>query len=249
MDRTAAAISFLCDGANPGLFKKDKEGQLDCTDRPDLAVLEGLQVPPGSAKASLGGGSLPESPQSPSDDFLLDFSPGCRGALEEDTRRLIGDFYRAYTGQKLQYQHPALQTMSRVVEGVIHKHRIAYNGMVKRLNLEKQNENMEFISNVSATLFSDGTTNWGRIASLVAFGAVVCERLMEAGREQCVDTVAGHISTYLSTHQDQWLVNNKAWDGFVEFFREDDSESRVRNALMAIAGFAGLGAGLALLMR
>ncbi|KAJ8335226.1 hypothetical protein SKAU_G00408650 [Synaphobranchus kaupii] len=38
-------------------------------------------------------------------------------------------------------------------------------------------------------------------------------------------------------------------DGFVEFFHVEDPESVVRNALMAFAGVAGIGAGLAFLIR
>lgn len=38
-------------------------------------------------------------------------------------------------------------------------------------------------------------------------------------------------------------------DGFVEFFRVADPESIVRHTLMAFAGFAGIGATLALLIR
>ncbi|KAL6473340.1 hypothetical protein MHYP_G00169010 [Metynnis hypsauchen] len=240
----STAISLLCDGAGRILFSKGSESQLDRPDRPDRG-LDGLQASPGPAnKASMAGGSLPESPES--DDFRPDFDGS---ALVEETRRLIGGFYRGYIGQKTRDPHPAHGTMSRVVEGVLHKHSIAYNGMVQRLSLKEQDDSMEFISSVAKTMFNDGTTNWGRIASLVAFGAVVCERLKEAGRHQCVENVIQHISTYLSTDQRQWLINNKGWVGFVEFFREDDSESRVRNALMAFAGFAGLGAGLALLMR
>lgn len=38
-------------------------------------------------------------------------------------------------------------------------------------------------------------------------------------------------------------------DGFVEFFQVPDPESTVRNVLMAVAGVAGIGATLALLIR
>ncbi|KAI4905555.1 hypothetical protein NFI96_009280 [Prochilodus magdalenae] len=241
MERTA--ITLLCDGAGPMLLKAGSENQLD---RPDRG-LDGLQASSGPAngKASMGGGSLPESPLC-DDDFAPDFASS---ALVEETRGLIGAFYRGYLGHKNRNQHPALGTMSRVVEGLVRKHSIAYNGMVQKLNLKEQDDSMEFVSKVAVTLFDDGTTNWGRIVSLVGFGAVVCARLKEAGREHCVENVANHISSYLGKHQLQYLINNKAWEGFVEFFREDDSESRVRNALMAFAGFAGLGAGLALLIR
>lgn len=83
--------------------------------------------------------------------------------------------------------------------------------MVKRLCLEDQGDSMEFISSVAQSMFSDGITNWGRVASLVAFGAVVCERLKEMGRGRCVENVAERISSYLCTDQRQWLLSNKAW--------------------------------------
>lgn len=38
-------------------------------------------------------------------------------------------------------------------------------------------------------------------------------------------------------------------EGFVEFFQVPDPESTVRNVLMAVAGVAGIGATLALLIR
>ncbi|XP_022542498.2 induced myeloid leukemia cell differentiation protein Mcl-1a [Astyanax mexicanus] len=238
------AISLLCDGTSPVLYRTEKEAKLPRTERPERG-LEGLQSAKG---ASMGGGSLPDSPRADV-DIIQDFSCRCPGALEGETLRLMVEFYRGYLGQKPREQSPALRTMSRVVAGVVLKHGIAYNGMVQKLNLEEQDDSMDIISSVAKALFSDGTTNWGRIVSLVAFGAVVCDQLKKKSRDHCVENVAQHISTYLNTHQHQWLINNNAWDGFVEFFREDDSESRVRNALMAFAGFAGLGAGLALLMR
>lgn len=38
-------------------------------------------------------------------------------------------------------------------------------------------------------------------------------------------------------------------DGFVAFFQVPDTESSVRNALMAFVGVAGIGATLALMIR
>lgn len=38
-------------------------------------------------------------------------------------------------------------------------------------------------------------------------------------------------------------------DGFVQFFHEEDPEFGVRGALMTLAGMAGIGAGLAFLIR
>ncbi|KAM3849652.1 LOW QUALITY PROTEIN: induced myeloid leukemia cell differentiation protein Mcl-1 homolog [Diretmus argenteus] len=112
--------------------------------------------------------------------------------------------------------------------------------MVRKLMLDERGDNMRFVTSVATSLFGDRTTNWGCIASLVAFGAVVCQYLKEKDRQHCVSLVG--------RDQRDWLVKNNAWDGFVEFFRVADPETTVRNTLMAFAGF-GIGATLALLIR
>ncbi|MBN3323367.1 MCL1 protein, partial [Atractosteus spatula] len=122
-------------------------------------------------------------------------------------------------------------------------------GMIAKLGLEQKGEDVSFVTGVAKSLFSDGKTNWGRIASLVSFGAVVAKQMKDSGRERCVEAVGQAISDYLLQDQREWLLNNRGWDGFVEFFHVEDPESTIRNALMAFAGVAGLGAGLALLIR
>uniref|UniRef100_A0A672PT04 Induced myeloid leukemia cell differentiation protein Mcl-1 homolog n=1 Tax=Sinocyclocheilus grahami TaxID=75366 RepID=A0A672PT04_SINGR len=171
--------------------------------------------------------------------------------LDRDTRQLLLDFYRTRTGMcpRDRKLHHALPTVTRVVADVLVKHEIAYKGMLQRLQLESQADDMSFIGCIAETMFNDNTTNWGRIVSLVAFGAVVCSRLKELQRERCVETVAQQISSYLISDQHDWLLNNKGWHGFVEFFRVEDVESVIRNALMAVVGCAGIGAGLAFLIR
>ncbi|TDH11305.1 hypothetical protein EPR50_G00059610 [Perca flavescens] len=198
----------------------------------------------------LDDGSLPCTPE-PDAELEVPSCPAGDAVLANDTRQLIGRFLRDFTGlSKPQWNESrALATMKRVVEDVLEKHRYAYNGMVNKLSLDERTDDASFVSAVAKSLFADGTTNWGRIASLIAFGAVVSQYLKERGSENCVELVGQEISTYLLTDQRDWLVKNNAWDGFVEFFRVADPESTVRNTLMAFAGFAGIGATLALLIR
>ncbi|XP_061110272.1 induced myeloid leukemia cell differentiation protein Mcl-1-like [Conger conger] len=193
-------------------------------------------------------GSLPSSPDSPSECMTL---AEYKGGLGRDTQELLGHFFRIYTGLSPpgRSRSKALSTLKRVVSDVITKHQIAYNGMIQRLCLDERDDDMSFVATVAENLFSDGSTNWGRIVSLVAFGATVCQHLKEAGREGCVDQVGVQISSYLLNHKKDWLLSNNGWDGFVEVFHVEDPESVVRNALMAFAGVAGLGAGLAYLIR
>ncbi|XP_072295301.1 induced myeloid leukemia cell differentiation protein Mcl-1-like [Eucyclogobius newberryi] len=179
-----------------------------------------------------------------------DFPAAEHEQLERVTKLLLSDFFNVFTGisQSNGRERPALTTMNRVVEGLLEKHRYAYNGMINRLSLEDR-EDVAFISHVATSLFEDRVTNWGRIASLIAFGAVVCQALKTNGRDKCVEQVGQEMSSYLVSHHGEWLLQNDAWDGFVEFFSVSDPESSVRNTLLALVGFAGVGATLAMLIR
>ncbi|XP_072317304.1 induced myeloid leukemia cell differentiation protein Mcl-1b [Eucyclogobius newberryi] len=192
--------------------------------------------------------SLPCTPES---ELELSGYSAEHEVLDSVTRQLLSDFFNVFTGisQSNWRKRPALTTMKRVVEGLLEKHRYAYNGMINRLSLDDRGDDVAFITEVAKSIFEDGTTNWGRIASLISFGAVVCQYLKTNGRENCVELVGKEISSYLLSHQREWLVRNNAWEGFVEFFRVEDPESSVRNTLMAVAGLAGIGATLAMLIR
>lgn len=196
-------------------------------------------------------GSLPCTPELHSDsEAEASGGPG-HEALEADTRQLISRVLREHSGLSRAgwKESSALTTMKRVVGDVLDKHRYAYNGMINKLALDDRVDDTSFVGAVAKSMFADQKTNWGRIASLVAFGAAVSQRLQERGRGDCVEQVGQEIATYLLSDQRTWLLQNNAWDGFVEFFRVADPESTVRSTLMAFAGFAGIGATLALLIR
>jgi len=214
------------------------------------------RVPALSLDDELDDGSLPCTPELGSPSYGEDLSSCPSGedqVLDVETRNLIVVFLRDHTGLSVsrlnRKQSKALSTMKRVVEDVIDKHRLAYNGMVSKLSLDDKGDDMSVVSSVAKQIFNDGKTNWGRIVSLVAFGAVVCQHQMNSGREHCVELVGQEISSYLLSDQRDWMAKNNAWEGFVEFFHVADPESAVRNTLMAFAGVAGIGATLALLIR
>lgn len=85
-----------------------------------------------------------------------------------------------------------------------------FTGMINKLQLDDKGD-MGFIGDVAKSIFSDRTTNWGRITSLVAFGAVVAKHQKENGKKDCVELVAREISSYLLKEQRDWLIKNNAW--------------------------------------
>ncbi|XP_075763885.1 induced myeloid leukemia cell differentiation protein Mcl-1 [Pelodiscus sinensis] len=142
----------------------------------------------------------------------------------------------------------ALDTLRKVGDGVMEKHQIAFQGMLRKLDI-KNEEDLKSVSSVATHVFSDGITNWGRIVTLISFGAFVAKHLKSINQENCINTLAGIITDVLVSDKRDWLVNQRGWEGFVEFFRVEDLEGSIRNVLVAFAGFAGLGASLAYMMR
>ncbi|XP_018620259.2 induced myeloid leukemia cell differentiation protein Mcl-1 homolog [Scleropages formosus] len=221
---------------------------------PKKLVLERL-VPKSRSGGVEDNGSLPCTPgNSPTTECgqMCEFHDNHGDELlERETHELLGDFLLLYAGmfQGKPRRSRALRTMQRVVEDVLLKHRFTYKGMISKQRLEQESDDMGFIKAVAQNLFSDQVTNWGRIVGLVAFGAEVSKHLKESGREHCIGTVGAQISTYLLTEQREWLLNNKAWEGFVEFFTIEDAESVVRNSLLAFATMAWIGLGIAYFMK
>ncbi|XP_041725026.2 induced myeloid leukemia cell differentiation protein Mcl-1 homolog [Coregonus clupeaformis] len=175
--------------------------------------------------------------------------------LDTETMHLMKCLLGECTGVWKQSQHEskALSTMKRVVGQVLERHRCSYNGMINRLSLDDRGDDVKFIGVIATSLFDDGTVNWGRVASLAAFGYAVCQYWTEKGREDCVERVGDEISAYLLTDQRDWLVKHNSWEGFVEFFGVSEPESSkcdstLSNILMTVAAGAGIVAMLTTLL-
>ncbi|XP_031362750.2 induced myeloid leukemia cell differentiation protein Mcl-1 [Lonchura striata] len=142
----------------------------------------------------------------------------------------------------------ALETLRRVGDGVMRKHELAFRGMLRKLRIRRE-EDLRAVVEVAAHLFSDGVTNWGRVVTLISFGAFVAKHLKSIRQERGIACLATIITDSLVSSRREWLESQGGWGGFVDFFRLEDLEGGARNLLLALAGLAGLGTGLACLLR
>lgn len=74
-----------------------------------------------------------------------------------------------------------------------------------------QGLNDKFFIHVAQTVFEDGIVNWGRIAVLVVFGAILCLELDKMCTEIHVHLVANQITSYLIGNHEDWLLSHDAW--------------------------------------
>ncbi|KAM9252064.1 induced myeloid leukemia cell differentiation protein Mcl-1 [Cariama cristata] len=210
------------------------------------------------AERGPAGNSLPGTPQEPPDGLRQD-------SLELISRYLQEAAGEAEPGAKKLFQgllggpgrpggsgdavmEKALETLRRIGDGVMQKHELAFQGMLRKLEIQKE-EDLQSVCEVAAHVFSDGVTNWGRVVTLISFGAFVAKHLKSINQEKCISSLAGIITDALISSKREWLMSQGGWEGFVDFFRVEDLESSIRNVLMAFAGVAGLGASLAYMMR
>ncbi|XP_038624876.1 induced myeloid leukemia cell differentiation protein Mcl-1 [Tachyglossus aculeatus] len=197
-----------------------------------------------------GGGSLPSTPDGDDDDDVM---AAAQDGLYRQSLELITHYLREQAaGRKAEPRRGrdrrALDTLRRVGDGLQRNHHTAFLGMLRKLDIKKE-EDIKAVSRVGTHIFNDGTTNWGRIVTLISFGAFVAKHLKSINQESCIDPLAESITEVLVTTKRDWLIKQKGWEGFVEFFRIEDVEGSVRNMLLAMAGVASLGAGLAYLIR
>ncbi|XP_069734891.1 induced myeloid leukemia cell differentiation protein Mcl-1 isoform X2 [Phaenicophaeus curvirostris] len=208
----------------------------------------------------------------PAGESLPGTPPGPPDRLRQDTLELIERYLREAAGQsepglkkKLfpallggpgwpgggsgeAAMEKALETLRRVGDGILQKHELAFQGMLRKLEIQKE-EDLQSVCEVSAHVFSDGVTNWGRVVTLISFGAFVAKHLKSINQEKCISSLARIITDALVSSKREWLMSQGGWEGFVDFFRVEDLEGSIRNILMAFAGVAGLGASLAYMIR
>lgn len=84
------------------------------------------------------------------------------------------------------------------------------SGMLRKLEIRNE-EDLQSVSAVATHMFSDGITNWGRVVTLISFGAFVVKHLKSINQENCINTLAGIITDLLVTDKRDWLVSQRGW--------------------------------------
>ncbi|KAM6168825.1 induced myeloid leukemia cell differentiation protein Mcl-1 isoform 2-T2 [Erethizon dorsatum] len=104
----------------------------------------------------------------------------------------------------------ALETLRRVGDGVQRNHETAFQGMLRKLDI-KNEDDVKSLSRVMVHVFSDGVTNWGRIVTLISFGAFVAKHLKSINQESCIEPLAESITDVLVQTKRDWLVKQRGW--------------------------------------
>lgn len=82
--------------------------------------------------------------------------------------------------------------------------------MLRKLEI-RQEEDLQSVVEVAAHVFSDGVTNWGRVVTLISFGAFVAKHLKSIKQEQSISSLAGIITDALVSSKREWLESQGGW--------------------------------------
>jgi hypothetical protein len=85
-----------------------------------------------------------------------------------------------------------------------------FSGMLRKLDI-KNEDDVKSLSRVMIHVFSDGVTNWGRIVTLISFGAFVAKHLKSINQESCIEPLAESITDVLVRTKRDWLVKQRGW--------------------------------------
>uniref|UniRef100_A0A8C6VLE3 MCL1 apoptosis regulator, BCL2 family member n=1 Tax=Naja naja TaxID=35670 RepID=A0A8C6VLE3_NAJNA len=109
----------------------------------------------------------------------------------------------------------ALETLRRVCDDIMEKHQLAFQGMLRKVQIDKADD-LKLMSEVATQVFNDGITNWGRIVTLISFGAFVAKHLKSINQESGISTLAEIITEVLVTEKREWLLHHNAWTGSIK---------------------------------
>lgn len=82
--------------------------------------------------------------------------------------------------------------------------------MLRKLDIKNEGD-VKYFSRVMVHVFKDGVTNWGRIVTLISFGAFVAKHLKSVNQESFIEPLAETITDVLVRTKRDWLVKQRGW--------------------------------------
>jgi BCL2-like 1 (apoptosis regulator Bcl-X) len=144
--------------------------------------------------------------------------------------------------QQSELECRVLQAMKQLCLELDHNHKEKFTNMLNQLHLMPDTL-PDQLSNVMALLFQD-QINWGRIAALFTFTAILAQRCVEKEMPQLVSKIIEQVALYIDTHIQSWITENDGWGSLVTM--SDSSRSRdvtwpsFRNICGYAAGAVGM---------
>lgn len=109
-----------------------------------------------------------------------------------------------------------LTAMRELCDELRQKQEPAFTGMLSCINAQPDRL-PDQLNRVMTNLFTDQTVNWGRIAALVTFCAVLAEDCVRKEMPNLVPRIIGLAACFIDTDLRSWINSHGGWNGLAEF--------------------------------
>ncbi|XP_039623521.1 induced myeloid leukemia cell differentiation protein Mcl-1 homolog [Polypterus senegalus] len=100
------------------------------------------------------------------------------------------------------------------------------------------------MTDLAQDMLTERVMKWRHVTGFIVFGSAVAKHLKQVHLEHCILPLADHISALLLKHCKDWMVKNRAWEGFADFFHIVVREPETWQFRITFLGLAFLTDGL-----
>ncbi|XP_028672771.1 induced myeloid leukemia cell differentiation protein Mcl-1 homolog [Erpetoichthys calabaricus] len=150
----------------------------------------------------------------------VQYGPRPVSRLEKETRELIA----AYLFRSAGLPHSCSRSgrkpfdiLVRAEDRLIETNRSWFNEAVQTIDVS-QKEVLENTTGVAQAMLTQKVMKWRYVLSFMMYGSVVAKHLKEVNQEHCILPLADLMSALLLKHCKDWIVKNRAWEGFSDYY-------------------------------
>lgn len=145
---------------------------------------------------------------------LSQLIPDKQAKLTADMARDLITVHAKRSGSRASNKY--VETMRRVVNELLVRHEIVFNSMMRQLSLTHDNvdELSDTFQKVCDEMLADNACNWGRVASVFAFAAVMAKHVVDTGISNGVryeDVIGEALTYYVNTKLGLWIYKAGGW--------------------------------------
>ena len=131
----------------------------------------------------------------------------CRALIKSSVKRIMKD--ESWREDVAQCRHSHAERLHQVLTNIQDKYAEAFVRMCEMLQPKQTTAYPQFVG-VTDELFRDGI-NWGRIATLLAFGAHLGMYFQDHGMPEMVPSVIGWLQRLAENDLLVWIQNQQGW--------------------------------------
>ncbi|XP_028670543.1 induced myeloid leukemia cell differentiation protein Mcl-1 homolog [Erpetoichthys calabaricus] len=140
--------------------------------------------------------------------------------LEKETRELIAAYLFRSAGLPHSCSRSGRKPYDILVlagDRIIENNKSWFNELLESIDVS-QKELPEYVTTLAQVTLTGREMKWRYVLGFIIHGSVVAKRLKQVNQEHCILPLADLMSALLLKHCKDWIVKNRAWEGFSDYY-------------------------------